>query len=425
MVPAGKIGFVTERLLLGFGVDLVVHNYANRLAEKGYNVTVFCLRSEPDSSPNYRVVSLNEEGIELGSSNSRNTARYARYLNKRDIDVWVVHTSPFYEVCQLLRAPCVVFEYGTPPGSFFDERVNRILTDAVAYRMRYAFRSLRSCDRIVTISEDLKRWLGSYGYGKVTVVYPGCDHYPLATVGEAAEFRRALGVGDDIVLVLWVGRVQVDNDEQPYKGFSEFVDIAQELMERHDNVRVAIVGRGGEKEKTFLEERGLLPSLNLPDDKMGAAYAAADIFANTSRWEGFNLPLVEAQIQGAPVVAYDIGPHPEVTRPEQSAILASDRNTLPQAIEQLVTDDGKRHRFSTAARKFGGTFTWQRSTDELEAIIRELDPARVRKRRGGRMRGFMSSRFGIRLFIVLDAYRRDGAKAAWVHFLDEFAPGRR
>lgn len=56
-----KIGFLTERLLLGYGVDLVVHEYARFLTERGYDVNVFCQRLDSSVPRPYNVVDLSDE----------------------------------------------------------------------------------------------------------------------------------------------------------------------------------------------------------------------------------------------------------------------------------------------------------------------------------------------------------------------------
>jgi len=43
-------------------------------------------------------------------------------------------------------------------------------------------------------------------------------------------------------------------------------------------------------------------------------YAACDLYVTASLWEGFNLPIAEAQACGKRVVAFNIGSHPEVVK---------------------------------------------------------------------------------------------------------------
>ena len=50
----------------------------------------------------------------------------------------------------------------------------------------------------------------------------------------------------------------------------------------------------------------------VPDEELPYYYAASNIYVTASLWEGFDLPIVEAQACAKPVVAFDIGPHKEV-----------------------------------------------------------------------------------------------------------------
>ncbi|WP_269851769.1 glycosyltransferase [Methanosarcina horonobensis] len=53
---------------------------------------------------------------------------------------------------------------------------------------------------------------------------------------------------------------------------------------------------------------------NVSDEDLPFYYAACDVYATCSLLEGFNMPLVEAQACGKPVVAFNIGPHKEVVK---------------------------------------------------------------------------------------------------------------
>ena len=118
-----QIGFLTERLILGFGVDLAVHQYASFLQEQGYGVTVFCERHEPIVERKYKVIDLaHRTDLVRTGSMGRNLVNFARFFNAFPMDIWIVNTPPFYDVIPLLLAPCIAIEYGTPPQSFFRKR---------------------------------------------------------------------------------------------------------------------------------------------------------------------------------------------------------------------------------------------------------------------------------------------------------------
>ncbi len=402
-----RIAFLTERLVLGFGVDLVVHQYATFLYEQGHEVTVFCRWQEPLVVRKYKVVDLTAcPEVTLTRFESRNVINLARFFNACAVDVWVVNTPPYYDVMPLLRAPCIAIEYGTPPSNFFPEPLGRHLDASVAYRFNQVFVHLRRFDRILCISRSIQDWLPEHARASSEVLYLGCDHYGRCTDAEARAFRVNSGLNESDILVLWVGRVQIHGDQQPYKGFPELVQIVEQVGRRVPAVKFMVVGRGGNEEATFLRSKGIIPHLNLPDDKMGTAYAAADIFVNTSKWEGFNLPLLEAQFQGVPVLAYNQGPHPEVCRDGQTGVLVDSLDSMIEQLTALAQDPAKRTSLGQAAEVFAKRFSWTRSCEGLEAAIRTAVAAAA-KAQVVDARPFWSGP-GWLLFLVLDTYHRYG-----------------
>lgn len=365
-----KIGFLTERLLLGYGVDLVVHEYATFLAKKGYDVKVFCQKLDSSVARSYKVIDLpRQDAVAMTSSMSRNIINFAAYFNGCDIDVWIVNTPPFYDVIPLLQAPVVAIEYGTPPGHFFPPDIGRNLKASVAYRFLRVFPKLRSQDRILCISRSIQNWLPEISRPLSEVVYLGCDHYPKATPEEVRQFRVNLKFEDDEIVVLWVGRVQVKAGEQPYKRFSEFLEIAERARSMQPKLRFVVVGRGGNDEAALLRARNIVPCLNLPANLMGAAFAGSDIFVSTSHWEGLNLPLLEAQYQGTPVIAYRHGPHTEVVRDGETGILVDEAEGMLKVLLSLANDEHERHRLASQAPAFASDFSWENSAIKLDAAI--------------------------------------------------------
>jgi glycosyltransferase involved in cell wall biosynthesis len=76
----------------------------------------------------------------------------------------------------------------------------------------------------------------------------------------------------------------------------------------------------------------------LTDTEVYERYKACDIMYNASFYEGFGMPIIEAQSVGRPVITSNIGAMKEVAK--ESAVLVDPHNPdeIRAAIDRLVTD---------------------------------------------------------------------------------------
>ena len=111
---------------------------------------------------------------------------------------------------------------------------------------------------------------------------------------------------------------------------------------------------------------------DIPDEKLGALYAQADIFAMTSMphkhsVEGFGLVYLEAGAHGLPVIAHDIGGVPEAVADGETGLLVApgDGAALTQAFARLIADPALRHRLGEAGRIRAARNSWHDSAQSL------------------------------------------------------------
>ena len=86
----------------------------------------------------------------------------------------------------------------------------------------------------------------------------------------------------------------------------------------HPEYKLLIVGKptfkGYFKKLLSMADEDVIFTGFADDKDLPAYYAVSDVYVTASLWEGFNLPAAEAQACGKPVVAFNIGSHPEIVK---------------------------------------------------------------------------------------------------------------
>ncbi|MFT3928217.1 MAG: glycosyltransferase family 4 protein [Myxococcales bacterium] len=282
--------FLTLRMKMGFGVDVVVGQLSRLLIQRGHRVVVGCIESEPGF-----------EGVQIEHVRATESD-VAALASRVDASVIVAHTSPFFELLPGLtdRWPCWAWEHGDPTPALFDgDRDARAKVKALKAPI---YPQLAG---VIAISEFIR---ADIGFGPAHVIYNGCDHVP----DTAAKALQDLAASSD--RPLRVGTLlRIGAGEAFYKGNTLFQRFAAELQGVVSNVRVVAMGRGSEADARAFRDHGIEVILNAPDAEKWAYLRELDVFLSFSLWEGFNLPLIEAQALGTVGLAFDTGAHPEVT----------------------------------------------------------------------------------------------------------------
>lgn len=249
---------------------------------------------------------------------------------------------------------------GTPLRRWALVRVERLL------RRRTA-RFVTVCDANMRAGERL----GILDARRTTTVYNGID-VPGAPQPRGT-FRAELGLSDDTPLALSVGRLTWPKDQATLLRAWALV---------HDRVPGAVLALVGEGEldaelRTLATELGLAESVRFvaPREGLAPAYADADVFVLSSRWEGLPYVVLEAMSFGLPVVSTRVDGIPEAVVDGTSGLLVppSAPEALASAIAGVLDDPDTRARMGAAgAAIVAERFGLDRMADELVAVYRGL-----------------------------------------------------
>ncbi len=241
--------------------------------------------------------------------------------------------------------------------------------------------------RIVFVSEPLRRsFLAAVPIRPelARVIPNGIDAGHFSS-DEGAAFRAELGIGpEDFV----VGAVA--SPGRAAKGLDILLDVAALLKTTSPGIRFVLVGdlEGGRGEE-FLNDRvarGLTNDVIVTGFRgdVNRAYASFDVYALTSRSEGFSISLIEAMASGLPVVATRCGGPEQILTDGVSGLLVENGSAaaVARAIVSLRSSVSDRERLGSGARTVvRERFTLQAQLVSYERLYQECLGMRSRATR--------------------------------------------
>lgn len=356
--------------LAGGGAERVIVDLAEYLVERGHTVTVGTLegdrRDHFNLSPRINRVRANimweSRGV-LGSL--LGTLRRLRIIRKLVVDVCPDVVISFIEMTNVRVLLALV---GTGIPVVVSERTDprhHPVSSAWNFLRRNSY---RMADRVVVQTDNVAQWARSWLPKEKVVVIRNA-------VRRSEHFTAPFRPPDmpEGRIVLGMGRLSRE------KGFDLLISAFAEANINCDNWSLVLLGEGVERsallaqaEKLGVADRLFMPGLQ---SNPGDWLYFVDIFALSSRYEGFPNALLEAMQTGVACVAYDCESGPaEIVRDEVDGLLISSTNSgaLGQALRRLAADDVLRARLAAQARAVNQRFSipdiyaqWQRICEDI------------------------------------------------------------
>lgn len=197
--------------------------------------------------------------------------------------------------------------------------------------------ALTTADRVIAVSHALSKAAISIAHRPIDVVYNGVD--PSNFTG-TERLERIIYVGNLIKT----------------KGVRDLIA----AFKKSRATNLVLIGDGEERE--FIEDQAkLLPSSKsitllgkLDNVAVRKEIAMSQILVLPSYSEGLPTVVMEAMMEGVPVIATNVGGTPEIALHNKNAILImpGEIEELTMAIDELLSDTGLRKRFADKSLRF-------------------------------------------------------------------------
>ena len=182
----------------------------------------------------------------------------------------------------------------------------------------------------------------------------------------------------------------------PSKGNKHLVEGAPQIVQRHPNARIYIVGEG----ELQGELQAQVQALELGDRvvfsgfrrDVAAALSAFDVVVFPSLWEGTPLTVFEALAMGKPIAATDADGLLDVLTDQQDALVVpkADAAALADAVCRLIEQPQRAAALAAEARRTGRRYDIGAFVRKMERLYELLHESSRATRRAGILKADLS-----------------------------------
>jgi len=296
------------------------------------------------------LVPAGVEALELRARSQELRMAWSLPRALRRVDATLCHTQ--YALPLRPPCPCVVTVHDL---SFEREPALMSRKDRTVFRLVVPRAVLRAV-RVLTVSERTKADLMElYGVpaGSIVVTPNGVDPVFHRRLPDDSSSSNSLLRGS---YVLSVGAIQPRKNQLA-------------ALEAATAVGLPLVVVGPEKDPALaaeLRRHGARLEGYVETDRLADLYRGAACLVQSSRYEGFGLPVLEAMASGTPVVAV---PDPALREVARDAAVFVDVGGLADGIRQAIRE---RDSFVAAGLERARAFTWRAAAERTLAVYREI-----------------------------------------------------
>jgi glycosyltransferase involved in cell wall biosynthesis len=339
------------------GAELFTHEVARRLASRGNLVTLFsseysgCLLSEHVDG-----VTILRDGGKYGVY--RKAEQYCKkHHNDFDIIIDEINTRPFLTP-RFIRQKIVIALFHQMAREFWFYETPFPLNCIGYYYLERKWLSYYKEIPTITISESSKRDLQELGFSDIHLVPEGLSVEPLVNIAKKESHPT----------IIFTGRLK--KAKLPHHAVQAFSLIKKEIPD----VRMWVIGAGymiealkkiSTSDVTFFGR--------ISDEEKHDLMKRAHLALVPGVREGWGLVVTESNAMGTPAIAYDVpGLRDSVKDKETGLLVKNSPENMAEAAISLLRNGSRLKELSENALRYSSGFSWDKTTDEFEKIIKKV-----------------------------------------------------
>lgn len=229
--------------------------------------------------------------------------------------------------------------------------------------------AVRHASRLIAVSQATKAdlvKLYSADERRVVVVHHGVAKNPKSQI-PTSNLQSLISKFDlPPRYVIAIGTVQ------PRKNYARLIEAFASLRLLRDEVGLVIVGKLGWQAEAIVaraKEAGAILAGHVSDTEKYALLKNATLFALPSLYEGFGMPILEAQAAGMPVITSNTSACPEVAGDSAWLVDPHDTHAIADAMRGLLEDEPLRQTFIQKGFANVARFSWEKCARETLDVL--------------------------------------------------------
>jgi glycosyltransferase involved in cell wall biosynthesis len=380
-----------ERFLFRFGVDRVLIILGKGLKDLGHNISIMGNQFDLEivETLSSKIIKVPSQGEYIDQNEhvlDWLQSTWSQYFNDKDApDIVLIGGWPFILAIPFFREKgCkVVFsDHGTVPIEGYSGYHLMVLNKLKQLRTD----NLKFCHMIVGVSKfiiESQSYLDSDKNAKICYILNGADHLEMKIWSTNKINLKSISKYSSETIdklekegrkkILCLGRWEPGC----YKNSEAAFDIMPKILDKFPGCSLLILADPSGLSIPQSLQKSIIP-IGFPDDEeLAQIMRNADLGISVSLWEGFNLPIAEMQWLGRPVLAFNIGAHPEVIL--NPWYLCKDNDEMATKSCQILGGSGPdSETIKQSLDKFHNRFKWRdvvkEYNDTFEKLVVEYEP---------------------------------------------------
>ena len=365
------------------GVATSVRNLQEELTGKGYDVRILTLSDRMRSHRDGSVYYIRSLPLGIVYPHVRVPASFRHRLIRELID-WkpdIIHSQcEFFSfqyalrISKLTGAP-IVHTYHTLYEQYVPYLFHSAWLGEHVVRTG-SRRRLKRVSRVIAPTRKVEKALHSYGLRNSICVVPSGisleQHQQRLSPQERQERRRALGIGDGQLVLIYLGRLGLE------KNLTELLELFASAVRRGEDVVFLMVGDGPAREELEklvrslgVEERVIFTGM-VPSSQVQEYYQLGDLFVSASTSETQGLTYVEAAANGLPLLCRQDPCLTDVIHPGENGYEYTSNAEFLDCLHSILNDPAWRRSAGRRSEELASAFDKHSFGQAIEAVYQSV-----------------------------------------------------